>query len=212
MPAEAGFAVGRNIMISAWTRWRISKAIDSGRPLSPALARAVRRDPECRRFYEASLAMARRLRRDVEGVLRDEQTRLSDVGPLNPSRPVAGRSPAYAGRRRFALSVSAAALAAGLVLGGFVLWRETPPDAKPPLRAEAAEVTELVDILQQLQRSADRVVQRSAPKCRRLLSRSREALRAPVVREAEYIKTDARNFLRAFPSLLHIPKNDGKKA
>jgi len=198
-------------MISAWTRWRISKAIDSGRPLSSALARAVRRDPECRRFYETSLAMARRLRRDVEEVLRDEQMRLSNVGPRKRSRPVAGRSPAYGGRRRFTLSLSTAALAAGLVLGGFHLWHQTRPCIEPPLRAEAADVTELVDILQQMTSSADRVLEHSAPKCQRFLTRSGEALRAPVVCEAECLKADARNVLRAFPSMPHFPKTSGKK-
>ena len=198
-------------MISAWTRWRISKAIDSGRPLSSALARAVRRDPECRRFYETSLAMARRLRSDVEGILRDEQMRLSGASPRKRSRPLAGRSPAFGGRRRFTLSLSAAALAACLMLGGFLFWHQTRPRIDPPLRAEAADVTELVDILQQIKSSADRVLEHSAPKCQRFLIRSGEALRAPVVCEAECLKADARNLLRAFPSMPHFPKTPGKK-
>ena len=75
-------------MISTWAKWRISTAIERGRPLSPALARKVRRDPECRRFYEASLAMAERLRQDAVDLVRDEEERLAETGPLE-LRPLA---------------------------------------------------------------------------------------------------------------------------
>jgi hypothetical protein len=189
-------------MISAWTRWRISTAIEKGRPLSPALARAVRRDPECRWFYEASLAMASRLPGDVEEVVRNEEAHSGDVRPLELGTSAAIGSPGQVRRWRLTLPVSMAALAIGLVLGGIVWWWTSPPEAGPPRAVQASDVAELTHIIRQMKDNVDRVAERKAPQWQRLLSRSGEALRTPMVREAENMAADTRQILRAFSSML----------
>ena len=109
-------------MIAAWTRWRISTAIEEGKPLSPALARKVRRDPECRQFYEASLAMVKRLRRDANQIAQNEPGGLGKMRPLGSLEVAPIDSSRNARRLRPVSAVTAAAVVIGLALGGAVWW------------------------------------------------------------------------------------------
>jgi hypothetical protein len=204
-------------MISAWNRWRISTAIDHQEPLSPRLARAVRRDPDLRRFYEASLALAARLRRDALEVVRHEQ----DVGWVERSEPhqdacTIPRRTSFPTRpalpdelensshkhhpRRLMRYITAAALATCVALCGVLLWYEMSK-ARSSAAAQRADIAELADLIQQVKGGVDRTVERSAPKLQQLIVRSRDAVQAPMVREAKNVETDARNLFRAFSSM-----------
>ena len=188
-------------MISAWTRWRISTAIEKGKPLSPTLARKVRRDRECRRFYDASMVMAERLRRDAEDVVQGEQERLAAAGLPEPSLPAAIQSPCPARPLRPALATAAAVLIA-LALGAGIWWWPSTPDPRPPSVAQESDVAELAQLIRQIGDNVGRAAERKAPRWQQIMVRSGEALRAPVEREAENMAADTRGILQALSSMI----------
>lgn len=185
-------------MTGHWTKWRISSAIDGERPLPPSLLRKIDRDPECRRFYEASLAMADRLRRDAAEIVRHEQDRLGDAVSLPV--PAAGaplpRS-VLRSARRFALALAAVILA---TVVGVWIWR-WPPSARPPgpespRLAKQRDLRELMQIARQLEKTVDRVAAREGPRLRAQVARSGEALRKPILREVSNMEADTWGILR----------------
>lgn len=196
-------------MIAAWTKWRISTAVEKGRPLSPALARRVRRDPESRRFYEASLAMTERLRRDAEEIVEAEQARLGEIGPLEPLPAGTTASSRRAWSARLVLAMGTAAAVIGLALGAAAWWwpSRSPspsPRAQAPAAVQEADVVELVGVIRQLKDNVDRAAERRAPQWEQVMAHSREALRAPIVREAENMAADTREILRALSSMIPL--------
>ena len=190
-------------MNTAWTKWRISTAVEKGKPLSPALAQKVRRDPECRRFYQASLVMAKRLRLDAREIAGAEARHLGkmcpaeslEVGPID-SRPGVRRLSRAAG-------MTAAAAVIGLALGAGVWWWSAPssPQPQPLVAVQEAEVIELLHMCRQIKDNVGRAVERKAPRWQKIIARSPETLRAPLMREAENMATDTRNILQAFSSM-----------
>ena len=198
-------------MISTWAKWRISTAIEKGTPLSPALARKVRRDPECRRFYEASMAMAKRLRRDAVEVVRDEEERLAEAGPLELRPSTEIRSPrrvAHPWRPAWAATTATVVLA--VVLGAGIWWWPSSrpvPDTKPPGVVPASDVAELAQIIRQIKGNVERVAKRKSPRWQQIAARSGEALRAPFVREAENVAADSRRILHAISSMIPSGEN-----
>lgn len=191
-------------MISAWTKWRISTAIEKGKPLSPALARRVRRDPECGRFYEVSVAMVERLRQEAGNVVREEEKRLTEMGPLEPRRPAIRPSPRTRPVQP-ALATTAAAVVIALALGAAIWWwpsSPSVPDAVPTSAVQESDVAELAQIIRQIKNNVGRVAQRKAPQWQQIMFRSGEALRGPMVREAKSIEADTRGILQALSSMI----------
>ncbi len=201
-------------MIRAWTKWRISSAVEDGRPLSAGLARKVRRDPEYQRFYELSVAMAKRLREDAEEIAQYEEQRLQRCEPWAILDKGLVDSPATARPSRRAFVLAVAASAAGLLLvAGICWWPSSSPPAPvpgPQLARRTSDVVELVQAIREIQGKVDRVASRRAPQLRELVARSREALRAPILREAENMAQDARGFVESF-SLAIQRTDDGSR-
>ena len=192
-------------MIAAWTRWRISTAIEEGKPLSPALARKVRRDPECRQFYEASLAMVKRLRRDANQIAQNEPGGLGKMRPLGSLEVAPIDSSRNARRLRPVSAVTAAAVVIGLALGGAVWWwpvRPSAPQPAPSIALRESDVTEVSHLLRQIKDNVELAVERKAPQWQQIIARSGDALRAPIVREAENMASDTRHILQAFSSMI----------
>ncbi len=189
-------------MISAWTMWRISTAIDKGRPLSPALARRVRRDPECRRFYEASLAAAERLRQDAPEIVRAERLRLTQQEPLLVPAPGAIRSSRAVRSFRPVWATAAAVLVIGLALGATVWWWPAPREPQPPTAMQRSDVAELAQVIREIKHNVDKVRAREGTPWKERVARSGEALRAPIVREAQNMAADTRHILQAFSSMI----------
>ena len=199
-------------MTGPWTKWQISKAVEKGRPLSPRLARKIRRDAESRRFYEASLAMAKRLRRDAEKLVRVEQIRLGEMGPLVPLEAGTIPSSRRAWSRRPVLAMGTAAAVICLALGATLWWQPSSlpvPHAEPPRAVQKADVAELAQLIRQIKANVDRVAERKAPDWQQVMARSGEALWTPIAREAENMAADTREILRAFSSM--IPSSDEKE-
>jgi len=201
-------------MIRAWTKWRISSAVEDGRPLPAWLARKVRRDPECRQFYQLSMAVAKRLREDAEEVAHCEEQRLQHRRPWSvfDKGLVESRATARCSSRKalgFAVVASAASL---LLVAGVCWWPPSPvppPEPEPRLAHGTSDVVELVQAIQEIHGKVDRVAARKAPQLRELVARSREALQAPILREAENIAQDAREFVHSFS--LTIRQTRGSK-
>jgi hypothetical protein len=153
--------------------------------------------------------MADRLRRDAEEIVREEQKRLGEPRPL---QPLAARPTPCSGRTRTArptVAVTAAVVLIALALGSGIWWWSSappPPDTAPRAVARrpdhAKDVAELVQIVRQLNDDLDLVLERNAARWQQSVTRSGEALRAPLVREAENVATDARHLLRALTSLI----------
>ncbi len=197
-------------MTGPWTRWQISTAIEKGKPLPSRLVRKIRRDPECRRFYEASLAMVGRLPRDAAEIVRHEQDRLHDASPLHVPEPIRTPPlrPVLRRRRLLALAVAVAILA--LVVGAGIWWRpSTSSPAVPPgpVAAQEQDLRELMGIVRQLSDGADRVAARESPRWRERVARSRDVLRAPIRREVSNMAADTRGILQGLLSIIPSQEN-----
>ncbi len=204
-------------MIRAWIKWRISTALDKGRPLSPPLDRWVRRDDECRRFYDASRALAERLSHDASEIIQSEvvhdHTRVrapSEKRDGEASPPNRLRLP------RPAWATSATALTIALAVGTAMWWRSLPP---PPMQLPTqpasrtvtqADVVELAEILRELTTSIGRAAKRRRPQWQRTMARTGQALQKPLMREAENMAADTRGLVAAFSAL--IPSRRDKPA
>ncbi|MBN1589494.1 MAG: hypothetical protein JW888_08265 [Pirellulales bacterium] len=181
-------------MIKIWTKWRISVAVERGKPLSPALARCVERDPECRRFHEASLAMTERLRRDASRMVREETQSRQGIRhepfTLAPARRTQQprRAPAFV----------AASAAVGLVVGAAFWWLAGGQSADSPVAMKESDMIELVQLVRQIKHNVNRAAEEQKPRLRQILDRSENALREPLTREAENMANDTRNLLQAF--------------
>ncbi len=202
-------------MISAWTRWRISTAIEKGKPLSPALARKVSRDRECRQFYEASLAMAVRLRRDAADVVQVEQERLDAADRAELPLLAARRSSRPARSRKPALAAATAVLIALALGAGVWWWRSTPPtpstpsvpDARRPSAPQESDVAELAQLIRQIGTNVGRAAEQKGPRWQQIMDRSRDAIETPLKREAENMAADTRGILQALSSIIQ-PDDD----
>ena len=204
-------------MTGPWTRWRISTAIEKGRPLSPRLVRRIRRDPQCRHFYEVSLAMAERLRHDAAELLRHEQDRLRDAAPLHvpePSRTAAPRPSLRPGRLP---ALASAVIVLASVVGAGIWWWPSPsppPVPQPPALAQERDIRELMEIVHQIDATFDRVAAREGPRLREQVARSGDALQKPILREASNMAEDTRGILQrlfwVIPSEGDTPRSDSE--
>lgn len=193
-------------MTGRWTKWRISTAIEKGKPLPPRLVRKIRRDAECRRFCEASLAMDRRLRRDAAEIVRQERDRLRDAAPLRVPEPGRTPPPRRVLRAERLLALASAVVILAAVVGAGIWWWPSPsPPSHPQPRKVAQrqrqqDIRELMEIVRQIDETVDRVAAREGPRWRERMARSGDALRAPILREASNMAADTRGILqRLFP-------------
>ncbi|MHC4177541.1 MAG: hypothetical protein ACYSWU_08545 [Planctomycetota bacterium] len=186
-------------MIDLWTKWRISTAIEKGKPLPPRLLRKIRRDAASRRFYESSLAMAERLRRDAAEIVRQEQDRLRDAAPPRVPEPGRTSPPRHLLRPQRLLGLAAAAVILASVVGAGICWWPSPsprPVPRPRAVAQEQDIRELMEVVRQIDETVDRVAAREGPRWRERVARSRDALRKPLVREASNMAADTRGILR----------------
>lgn len=186
-------------MTGPWTKWRISTAIEKGKPLPPRLARKIRRDAECRHFYEASLATVGRLRRDAAEIVQHEQDRLRDAAPLRVPEPSHTPPPRLVPRPERLLASASAVVILASVLGAAIWWwpsSSPPPDPQPPMVAQEQDIRELMEVVRQIDETVDRVAAREAPRWRERVARTRDALRAPILREASNMAADTRGILQ----------------
>lgn len=208
-------------MTGRWTKWRISTAIEKGKPLSPRLLRKIRGDAECRRFYEASLAVVGRLRRDAAEIVRQERDRLRDAAPLRVPQPSRTPPPRRVLRPERLLALASAVVILAAVAGAGIWWWPSPlppPDRQPPAvtqEQQQQDIRELMKIVRQIDHAVDRVAAREGPRWRERVARSGDALRAPILREASNMAADTRGILqRLFPIVRceeDVPSSDSQR-
>ena len=205
-------------MAGRWTKWRISTAIEKGKPLPPSLVRKIGREAECRRFYEASLAMNARLRRDAAEMVQHEQDRLGGAAPLRLPEPSRTPPPRRVLRPERLLALASAVVILAAVVGAGIWWWPAalpPPDLQPRTVAQEQDIRELMEIVRQIDETVDRVAARENPRWRERVARSGDALRAPILREASNMAADTRGILqRLFPMVPceeDLPSSDSQR-
>ncbi len=208
-------------MTGRWTKWRISTAIEKGKPLPPRLVRKICRDAESRRFYEASLAVVGRLRRDAAEIVQHERDRLRNAAPLCVPQPSRTPPPRRVLRPERLLALASAVVILAAVVGAGIWWWPSPlppPDPQPPMVAQGQQeqdIRELMEIVRQIDRAVDRVAAREGPRWRERVARSGDALRAPILHEASNMAADTRGILQRLfpivPSQEEVPSSDSQR-
>jgi hypothetical protein len=135
-------------------RWKVSGAIDSGKPMSDAVKRHLLRCASCREFAAAAEDVGRRLSRDA-GVLMAASdqafaesikaslgsAQLQGDPRVSPGRAAVEPKPRSRRKTGFRPSPILATAAALVVVGAGVLWvsksrPKTAPDLTPPFQIE----------------------------------------------------------------------------
>jgi hypothetical protein len=137
------------------SRWKLSGAIDSGKPLSGTVRRHLLQCVSCREFARLAEDTGRRLTRDADALVesfdqslaKTVQASLGDRAESPTSRPEVNRRPPDAPTKKSGnwgidnLVPILAAAAAVVVVGASVLWvvgtgPRHAPDLMPPFRLE----------------------------------------------------------------------------
>jgi hypothetical protein len=111
-------------------KWMISRAMDSGKPISGMVARHVRGCSSCREFARLSEELERRLTKDAAVLLES-----ADIAPGEKMRSLLGTRPDSSSRARHSRLRPVFAAAASLaVVSVSIIWLTTSrPNKMPPL-------------------------------------------------------------------------------